>query len=166
MAVKMKDVCGKFRRQAIAPEVSVGLCLKTARVGTKQSLQFYSRLLNIPIRYLRALEEESLSELPGLIYEKHFIARYAESLRLDGEALAAQWIGLREGEAKPLARFIPRLSQSDLWVSPLFGRRLFAGLFFLALALYVGGRLWVMVEPPSLILSQPQNDAVVQGPQI
>jgi cytoskeletal protein RodZ len=160
------ETIGRFSRQTLDVDLSVGLTLRTARLATKQTLQFYSRRLNIPVRYLRALEEESFVDLPGLVYEKHFISRYAEQFHLDGEALVAHWIAMRESEARPLAKFVPRVHKLDLLVSPLMGRRLVSASLFLVMAIYLGSKLWVMIEPPTLVLTNPQPDQIVQGAEV
>lgn len=153
---------GQFRRVAIDRDLSVGAMLKEERQVQVRTLAYFARKVNIPERYLKAIEEEDFPTLPGLVYEKHFVHRYAAALRLDPEPLVAQWVVLREGDAKPLTRFVPRVRRRDLWISPLFLRRGVISVLFLVASLYVGGRLYAMVAPPSLHIEQPNEGQILR----
>lgn len=152
---------GQFRRTVIDRDLSVGETLKAAREGQARALTYYARKLSMPERYLRALEAEDFPNLPGLVYEKHFVHRYAEVLRLDPEPLVARWVALREGEAKPVTRFVPRVRSRDLWISPLVLRRAVVAILFLTVGVYVGSRLYAMVQPPALALESPTDSQIV-----
>lgn len=152
---------GRFQRRVIDADISPGLTLSTARTEARQTLAFYARRLSIPERYLRALEQEDVTDLPGLVYEKHFVARYAEALKLDSEMLVARWVALRETEAKSLTRFVPRVQRWNLWVSPQLGRRLVMAAIFLAVTGFVSSRAVVLLEAPALELRTPYDEQVV-----
>ncbi len=156
----------QFHRTIIDRDISVGALLKEARETHARTLAYYARKLAMPERYLRALEEEDFPSLPGLVYEKHFVHRYAEALRLESEPLVARWVALREGEAKPITKFVPRVRRRDLWISPLALRRSITAILFLAVAFYMGGRLYAMVQPPTLALASPTDSQVVRDPKL
>ncbi len=157
---------GQFRRMALVCDLSVGLVLRQAREETGRTVAVYARRLSIPERYLNALEDENFSVLPGLVYEKHFVAIYADALHLDAERLVDQWIQLREGEAKPTMKFVPRVARSDFWISPLAIRRALVSLVLLVVAGYVGDRLLVMIAPPALEVQNPAESEVTNIPTL
>ena len=110
MAIKSKNTSclpWGFRRIIVDANESVGVALHEARVMKKKSLADYASTLRIPERYLRALEEEDLSGLPGIVYEKNFIHRYALALGLSPTPLITGWSALRHNSIAPAtARFM------------------------------------------------------------
>lgn len=146
-----------FKRVVIDTNESVGMSLHEARISKKCSLVDCAASLRIPERYLRAIEEENLGELPGLVYEKHFIYRYAVALGLSPTPLVYNWCALRKDSVAPTSQFVARVHWRDLWVSPFFWRRTLAVLTVVLVGLYLGGRLFAMVRPPSLILTSPKE---------
>ena len=129
-----------------------------ARVMKKKSLADYASTLRIPERYLRALEEEDLSGFPGIVYEKNFIHRYALALGLSPTPLITGWSALRHNSIAPATQFVARVRWRDLWVSPFFWRKFFAGLIVILVGVYLGGRLLVMVRPPELTITSPRDE--------
>jgi hypothetical protein len=143
-----------FKRTVINAAESVGAVLHEARLSKGHSLSDFSAALRIPERYLRALEEEDFSGLPGIVYEKHFVYRYAAALDLAPAPLIKKWLALRQN-IPSATRFVARVQKRDLWVSPFFWRRLFSALAVLVVGVYLGGRLLGMLRPPSLTVIEP-----------
>ena len=151
-----------FTRTPVAPDVSVGPALQQARQGLNLDRAICAVHLGIPERYLRALESEDVSALPGLIYEQHFIARYAAILGLSAEPLREAWAALRyEVATPPSDQFVRRVHRRDLWASPLLWRRLAVVFLVVAIGGYLGDRLLVMVRPPALTVTAPSADVSV-----
>ena len=143
-----------FKRTVINAAESVGVVLHEARISTGRSLSDFSAALRIPERYLRALEEEDFVGLPGIVYEKHFVYRYAVALDLAPAPLIKKWLVLRQN-IPSVTRFVARVQKRDLWVSPFFWRRLFSALAVLFIGVYLGGRLFGMLRPPALTVIEP-----------
>jgi hypothetical protein len=61
----------------------IGNLLRHARMEKAMPLEVAARRLHIRPRYLHALEEGLLSELPGHAYAKGYVQRYAQLLELD-----------------------------------------------------------------------------------
>jgi len=111
-------------------EESVGRTLREARAQRGVTLAEVEARIRIRARFLRAIEEEDWSVLPGEAYTRGFIRTYAGYLGLDGGLLAEQHrreIGAdRPGEgllgvdptqprvAQPRSRRQPRLSSGVL----------------------------------------------------
>lgn len=153
-----------FNRQNIAHTQSVGGLICEARRRADKTIEECARHLSIPPRYLRALEKENFADLPGLIYEKNFIKRYAEFLRMRPQPLVAMWVDLRQGADNPKPEFVSRVQWWDLFQGPLFWRRSGIVAFILVLTGYVGGQLVEMVSPPQLVLQSPGVGQVMAEP--
>jgi transcriptional regulator with XRE-family HTH domain len=80
---------------------SFGPALRDARQGQGISLDEVARDTRLSKRYLLALEEESLSELPGGAYNRGYVRTYALYLRLDADSLVRDYA--REEEAQTQA---------------------------------------------------------------
>ena len=65
----------------------IGELLRTARTQMRMSTDQASRLLHIRVRYLEALEDGRLSELPGLAYTRGYLQSYATFLGLDKDEI-------------------------------------------------------------------------------
>lgn len=146
-----------FRRIIIDTTESAGAALHEARLAKKWLLADCAASLKIPEKYLRAIEEENLTQLPGLVYEKHFIYRYALALGISPAPLVSGWITLRQDSIAPSTQFVARVHWRDLWVSPFFWRRAMAGVAIVLVGAYIGGRLLVMVRPPVLTITSPEE---------
>ncbi|MBT9316714.1 helix-turn-helix domain-containing protein [Leptothoe spongobia] len=87
--------------------VTVGHYLKTIRTRQGLSLQQVAQQTHIQPNQLRAIEAGNWMKLPEAIYVKGFLKKYAQSLGLDGKAIADKvWV-------KPAA-FNPQwLNKSD-----------------------------------------------------
>jgi|GEM_PF-933847 len=151
-----------FRRVIVAGAESVGGQLATARSGMNMTIAYCSRQINVPERFLDAIEQENFEKLPGLVYEKHFIERYAFFLGLTPAPLVESWSEIR-GTSLPLStvQFVPRVSWRDLSSSPVIWRRALASLVIVLLGGYLGTELFVMAAPPSLQVSEPPAGAIV-----
>jgi cytoskeletal protein RodZ len=65
----------------------IGVLLRRAREEMRMPIDQASRLLHIRVRYLDALEEGRLEELPGLPYTKGYLQSYAAFLGLDRDEI-------------------------------------------------------------------------------
>lgn len=144
-----------FRRTIIDTNESVGAALNEARLAKNRALSDYAAILHIPERYLKAMEEENLANLPGLVYEKNFIYSYAKALGLSPAPLIESWVATRRDSIVPMAQFVPRVRWRDLWISPFFWRRALAIIAVLLVGAYLGGRLFIMIRPPILTVNSP-----------
>lgn len=153
-----------FRRSALPADISVGAALLMARRAAGYERAAVSALLAIPERYLAALEEEDVAALPGLIYERNFLRRYATALGLDATELLVTWESLRREATAPVAKqFVARIHWRDLFSSPMMWRRGVATVAVLAVGFFLGNRLYGMVRPPTLALTSPTADSVTTG---
>lgn len=69
--------------------------------------------LHIRAKYIQAIEEGRLEQMPGKVYARGYIVTYAEFLGLDAEAIATQYLG--EGtKARDVHYFVPEPKRTKL----------------------------------------------------
>lgn len=81
---------------------SVGEALRAAREAQGFSLQEVEAQTRIRLKFLRALEEGDADVLPSALHAKGFLRNYAQFLRLDADALAAQFDAATGHTSRPL----------------------------------------------------------------
>src|SRR5579863_10703693 len=85
----------------------IGATLREARERAHLDIMDFETRTKIRAKYLRALEDEEWSLLPGYTYTKGFLRTYADMLGLDGRALVdefkRQYRDPAEIEAPPLS---------------------------------------------------------------
>lgn len=79
----------------------IGKVFREARNRRKIDLSEVEAATRIRVRYLRAIENEEWSILPGGVYTRGFIRTYAAFLGLDGERLADDYRKSVEGGRSP-----------------------------------------------------------------
>ncbi len=71
--------------------MSIGEILREARAKKGMSLEEVENETKIRRKYLRAMENDDFSTLPGKVYVRGFLRTYARFLGLDGEELVRQY---------------------------------------------------------------------------
>src|ERR1700752_3841084 len=69
----------------------IGATLREARMRERIDVSEIEAKTKIRAKYLRALENEEWSLLPGPTFVKSFLRTYAQALGLDGKALVEQY---------------------------------------------------------------------------
>lgn len=69
----------------------LGRVLRNARLEMKAELPYIARLLHIRQRYLQALEDGALEQLPGNAYVKGYLQHYARFLSLDEDDIVTAY---------------------------------------------------------------------------
>lgn len=138
----------------------IGRKFRDARLDKKLPLETASRALYIRTRYLQALEDGELEQLPGAAYVKGYIYHYARYLELNADALveAFEKIG-----ALPQRRFF-YIPDSISRASHPSSQLVFATLAA-ALLIMLG---WVLMTPSSTahrarLVQPPPLSAAVKG---
>lgn len=124
----------------------IGKLLRRAREEVRMPIDQAARMLHIRLRYLDALEQGRLNELPGLTYTRGYLQAYATFLGLDKDEILRRF---EEVEAVLARRnfYFPQVFSKQKTPS----RTLVWGGLGAALAIYA---LWVIVlQPPSTRIS-------------
>ena len=74
----------------------IGDLLRAAREELRLSLDQSARLLHIRLRYIDALEQGRLNELPGITYTKGYLQAYASFLGLDKDEVLRRFENIEE----------------------------------------------------------------------
>lgn len=119
----------------------MGATLRQAREQRGLRLEDVAETTRIRIKFLAALEDERLGELPAEVYARAFVRTYAELLGLDGELYAAELSARLEASRPPPPPPPPeprfRLPMPDRRALTMVGAA--GGLLLIALVAWHGG---------------------------
>lgn len=77
---------------------SVGKTLRRARKEMKLTLEDVSTAINVRVVQLRAIEDDRIDQLPGMIYAVGFVRSYADFVKLDPVQIVKDFKKEHEGE--------------------------------------------------------------------
>jgi cytoskeleton protein RodZ len=92
--------------QAIEQLKSIVAQLKQAREAKALKLEDIAAKTFIPLRLLKAMDEERFERLPEPVFVQGFIRRYADQVGLDGQAMARQFEVIPPVLTKPAEEFL------------------------------------------------------------
>lgn len=78
--------------------MGIGDALKEAREERGLTLRAVEDATKIRLKYIKAMEDDDFSVLPGRVYAKAFLRTYAKYLGLDSESLVAQFTQIYPGD--------------------------------------------------------------------
>lgn len=81
---------------------TLGVLLRQTREAHALSLEEVEEQTRIRVKFLRALEGGDISVLPSVAHAKGFLRNYAQFLRLDTNAIVAQFVELTGSKAVPI----------------------------------------------------------------
>jgi len=149
-----------FRRKTIAMQDTLGCIFAQARVRHGMSLTQAAGYTGIREKYLQALEEDEFEALPGEIYARHYVTRYAAFLGLpvrEAVTHAGQTLTMRN-EA-PLAvhgpKFVP---ESNFAVWPARVKRALVSIAVAAALTVMGAQVARLFFPPALAVAYPPRE--------
>lgn len=145
---------------------TVGQMLREEREKYRLSLEEVSQTTRIRLEYLQALEENNFQELPAATFVKGYIKTYSRLFNLEYQPLIAllrrDYKESAKGELVPREFLAPVIRERFTW-SPI---TLIAGLVasvFLTLLVYVGFQWYSLNRPPELLVTSPEDEAVVSA---
>jgi cytoskeleton protein RodZ len=159
MTYNEKELMEKLEREKSATVLppkkeTIGEVLAKARAASKKDVAYISDYLKIKPQYLRALEEDKFSSLPGQAYVIGFIKSYASFLNLDVGKLIEQYKAEHapsRPEAEPVAESEDALIKNPLINSNhiiVFGLLFLMGVFAVYAFNHGGGAL----EPEAVVV--------------
>lgn len=155
-----------FNSKKICAQPTVSEILKSAREKQGLSLKKAADDLGFSPRFLKALEEGNFNFLPGEIYIKNFIKRYAGYLQMNDEELLKKYL-----ESQKL--FYKRQEPSDkkafsqkLLCSLIFLRQGFVGLVVICLIFYLSYEITGIFKSPPLYIESPEEGLITIDPNI
>lgn len=158
-----------FQRKDLHGQETLGERMKVVREESQQSLDEAAQATGIQVKYLAALEASDYASLPGPVYARAFLKRYAEFLTLNPE-LALRRFDEEQRVVAPLGgahRFSPvRAGVPRAMFTPTLWRRMGAGFVILVIVGYLALELSRFVAAPSLVVIEPQDNIRTTAPVI
>jgi transcriptional regulator with XRE-family HTH domain len=150
-----------FNRSKIAAEEeSVAEILKTIRMDKGLSLEDISLKIGVSKHYLEAIENGDLQKLPGGLYGKTFIKKYAAFLKLNEETARAL-LKTKNNTAENKNVFNrKRIKSSAFLVFPKIFRNFLAITAILAIFLYLGLYLKNSLSMPDVQIFEPAENII------
>lgn len=160
-----------FNQRSIANNETLGEQLQRARLHHKHSIQDVATALHIRPEYIAAIEASNYPALPGPVFVKNYVRKYAKYLRI-GQHATEQLLQqeLAVYEARP---HIPTTTQ-HLSKQPLQVRQVLIALAIIFLIIGVGAYLSFaisnIIQPPVLLIDElpakitaDQRSVIVSG---
>lgn len=147
---------------------NLGDVLKKKRQELGMNLTQISKRTLIAERYLQAIENEDWQRLPGEIYIKNFLKRYAMELGFDSERVLKSYTNKNstyETSIYSLQRTLP-LAQSNFLNIPKLLR---SSILILVVVLFIGYLGWQTIKiitPPELSIYSPVDNLVTSEGKI
>lgn len=156
-----------FKQRRIVGSQLLGERLRRVREEAGFDLATAAQRLGISHHHLQAIEASAYDRLPGEVYIKNFLKRYAALLTINEDSVLAAF-----AEEYALAqRANPRLHQGTLpptpprrtfSVTPALLKRLSIGLLITAVLVYLGWEVSKIVAPPPLAVTSPVDNFITQ----
>jgi transcriptional regulator with XRE-family HTH domain len=147
--------------------------LRKTRQRKKMNLDKVEDATQIQRSYLEAIEDGDLRSLPGEVYAKNFVKKYALFLELDPEEflenLNSSYRGVEKEEKKFGLKSKKRNYQFfnlSFAVTPKIVKNIIIFLVFILCFAYLGVEAKGVFNPPPLEIYNPTNNTVIQGQKI
>ncbi len=154
-----------FRSRHLFNSETLGERLKSVREHWGWSLAFVSGRLQLDERYIRAIEGSNYTDIPGDIYAKHMLERYARLLNVNVDQVFSLYHNerkvlkrLRDAVIAPVTSRMPKV-----FITPLRLRVGFIASILLGIIGYLGVELYGMMRPPELLVFSPVSDTVTSS---
>lgn len=157
-----------FTAKKIKHISNLGDVLKKKRQELGMNLTQISKRTLIAERYLQAIENEDWQRLPGEVYIKNFLKRYAMELGLDLERVLKSYTNKNstyETSIYSLQRTLP-LAQSNFLNIPKLLRNSVLILVVLLFIGYLGWQTNKIITPPELNIYSPVDNLVTSEGKI
>lgn len=158
-----------FNSREIKDSDTLGCFFRAQREAQGMSLSYISHKILIAEDYLAHLEHGEYESLPGMLYVKNFVKRYAQFLGFDPEEVCAVYGKELDAEARASrSDQQPRLplSYTHFITWPKLMMTSVVSIAALVLFGYLGYMAYGFLQPPNLTIYQPLNNIVVEGKSI
>jgi transcriptional regulator with XRE-family HTH domain len=149
-----------FRQKKIITVKSIGEELSRARKRMNITLIAVEKKLGIMSKYLKAMEENDWEIVPGEIYAKNWLRKYALHLGLNWDEIKNKYEQevLRQGfwQDKMKGRF--GVSKQRLISLPFLIKKFFLGFLILVVVVYLVFQVWMLLSAPKLQVLYPVGD--------
>lgn len=159
-----------FTLRKIRHSETLGETLRRHREEVRTSLEAAAASTAIPLKHLTSLEAGRYRELPGDVYIRNYLKRYAAFLELNPEIIVDRYESERRvhpdiptstDQPGPAAQPLKR----QIALEPRLFRRIAIGFVVLVVLAYLGLEVKRIVGPPKLTVTQPAVDITVNFEQ-
>ncbi|HPI67007.1 MAG TPA: helix-turn-helix transcriptional regulator [bacterium] len=144
-----------FKTKKINAHNNIGQLLKEARAKTGLSLKIISKHLSISVKYLEALENNKLSQIPGPIYIKNFLKKYSEYLGVD-----LNYFNIHPAN-KENNIFHYKTEKKFFINFPSVIKKTSLVFIILILFIYILKQINLITTPPKIIINYPPDNLII-----
>ncbi len=158
-----------FQIKKLVSPTLVGEILKKERENKKLTLEEAAQALELSVKYLKLLELSAWNKLPGQIYVKSFVKKYAGWLGLPTEQLLNKFLADQKNYGQTAAKKNPPqiiLELKHLGQVPALFRRLVSGALAVLLAIYLSYEVAGIFSSPLLIVESPIEGYINGSPMV
>jgi cytoskeleton protein RodZ len=150
-----------FVKKPLAGGATLGDRLRAIREDAGLSLVEVGKRLSVNPKYLTAIEESRYRDIPGLVYARQFVRRYAELLETDVpmamDIFATEYAVVSNARPSRRPLLTQRVSTDFPWWRR-HARALMAGVIVAAVLTYIGIQAAKNFLPPKLVVSDPAQN--------
>ncbi len=151
-----------FTRRTIGAADTLGERLRRLRLDAGWSLDDVTRRIGVPARHLGAIEEGRYADLPGQVYARSFVKRYATLLEVRAETATElfdrEWEVAVKANPMPASTPPSKPIRTRAIVTPYGIRRAVAVVLGLAVLVYLGTEIRHLTAAPSLTVASPVDE--------
>lgn len=158
-----------FIYKQIHTQKTVAERIKERRLALNLSLENISQVTNITLKYLLALENGEYEKIPGEIYLKQWLKKYALLLELNPQEVIRDY----NKETKLQLSFADFQGKTSFkqkkiffYFTPKIFRNLIVVLVILSFFTYLGWEVKKIIEPPPLQIFEPKNLSTTENNKI
>lgn len=156
-----------FKKRSIAGAQLLGERLKRVREEAGIDIDAAARQMGISRHHLQAIETSAYDRLPGEIYVKNFLKRYAALLTISEgavlEAFAEEYALTKKADPRiQKAEQPPVPPRSGISITPAVLKRVIVGLLIAGVLVYLGWEVSKIVAPPTLIITSPTENFITE----
>lgn len=155
-----------FTERTLTNAATLGERLRELRREARLSVAEAAARTRVPVRHLEALEVGRYQQLPGDVYTRNFLRRYAQLLQVSEERVLERYAQERS-VVKPAERPLPSpLPSTRVIALTAVAKRAGIGLVIAAILVYLGLELAKNITPPSLELASPPAASQTSDPTV
>lgn len=158
-----------FTKRPLAAGATLGDRFRTLRTELRYSPEEIGKTISVAPKYITAIEESRYNDLPGLVYARQFVRRYAEMLETDVEKaleiFEQEYAVVEKTGTTDRPLLTARVNTEFPWYRKHF-RLLLSVVVVVAVFTYIGVQAGKNFLPPQLDITRPAHDLSTKETQI
>lgn len=149
-----------FTRRPLSGPDTLGERFRQLREERHLSLEQISKAIDVPAKYLAAIESSQYEQLPGLVYARNFVRKYAAFVSLPEAAVLEKFeqeFQVISGRRSESPRLVQRANTEFPWYIR-HGRFLIAAVVIFIVGGYLIAQVVHLIRPPMLEVIAPATD--------